>query len=91
MLVLPQMCQVSSCLVSSAGVESECDSTRRPHHQGEEPPCRQPDTAEMKLEGDMTDTGCQTYSATTKKSCSFIYFVFEIWIKTFVKLRQGFR
>ena len=47
MLVLPQMCQVSSCLVSSAGVESECDSTHRPHHQGEEPPCRQPDTAEM--------------------------------------------
>ena len=28
-------------------------------------------------------TGCPTYSATTKKSCQFIHYVFEIWIKTF--------
>ena len=55
MVVLPQMCPVSS-----AGVENECGqgaAHTAPNQRGEELPCCQPDTAEMKLEGDRTDTG----------------------------------
>ena len=55
MLVLPQM-----CLVSSAGDENECGqgaAHTSPNHQGEARYSRQPDKAEMKLKGDMTDTG----------------------------------
>ena len=81
MLVLPQM-----CLVSSAGDENECGqgaAHTAPNHRGEARYSRQPDTAEMKLKGDMTDTGWRTYFATTKKSCQFIHYIFEIWIKTF--------
>ena len=85
------MCGVSATIASNeSSVQCPVQVLRMnvaahtaPHHRGEEPPCRQPDTAEMKLEGDRTDTGCRTYSATTKKSCLLIHYVFEIWMKTF--------
>ena len=83
MLVLPQMCLVSSVQCRWWEWMWPGSSTHRPHLRGEEPPCHQPNTVEMELKGDMTDTGWRTYFATTKKSCQFIHYVFEIWIKTF--------
>ena len=52
MLVLPQM-----CLVSSAGDENECGqgaAHTTPNNRGEARYSRQPNTAEMKLKGGLT-------------------------------------